>query len=124
MLSRIIPAIYCILVGTMMAGMWTVFILTGQVPEFETRPLEILFHLGAEFLTAVGLVAGGVALLLRRRWGMKACLVAMGMLLYTVTQSPGYYAQAGDFTFVGMFAILFLLTVFFIISVIFMADKP
>lgn len=65
----------------------------------------VTHHLG---LAAGGLVIGGLGLLLRRRWGFKAYLVAMGMLLYTVTQSPGYYAKAGDFIFVGMFTILFL----------------
>lgn len=122
MLSKNIPAVYSILLGITMAGMWTVFIITGQIPEFETRPLEILFHLSAELLTALGLVAGGLGLLLGRRWGYKAYLVAMGMLLYTVIQSPGYYAQAGNLTFVVMFAILFLMTFFFIIYLIFMAD--
>lgn len=124
MIGRKIPAIYSILVGIMMAGMWIVFIFIGQAPEFETRPVEILFHLAAEFLTASGLVAGGLGLLYGRRWGAKVYLVAMGMLLYTVIQSPGYYAQVGEFTFVGMFGVLYLTTVFFISAVLFMADKP
>jgi len=38
----------------------------------------------------------------------------MGMLLYTVIVSAGYYAEKGDIIMIGMFTIFQLLTVIFI----------
>lgn len=106
---------YSLLVGLMMAGMWTAFILMGQVPELETRPTEIAFHLAAEFLTAFSLLAGGMGLLLRRPWGYAVNMAGLGMLAYTVVVSPGYYAERGDYAFVFMFAALMVLTLSFIV---------
>jgi len=33
----------------------------------------------------------------------------MGMLIYTLIQSPGYFSEQGEFAFVVMFAIFFLI---------------
>lgn len=66
---RRIAAIYAILVGVLMIGQWAMFIVTGQVPEFNTEPIRITFHLAGEFTTAALLVAGGLVLLTERRWG-------------------------------------------------------
>ncbi len=97
-----------------MIGQWIMFIATGQVPEFNTEPVRISFHLAAEFITAILLVIGGLGLFTKRRWGLSIFFVAMGMLLYTIIVSPGYFAQLGELAFVWMFAILIILTVAFI----------
>ncbi len=114
MIVKRIAAIYALVVGIGMFGMWTMLVITGQVPELEAEPTRIAFHLAAEFLTAALLVIGGLGLLGNRRWGYSLYLVALGALLYTVVVSPGYYAQSGNIGFVAMFATLFVLTVVFI----------
>ncbi len=93
-----------------MIGQWAMFIAAGQVPEFDTEPIRISFHLAGEFTTAGLLLAGGFGLLTARKWGFHIFLVSMGMLLYTIIVSPGYFAQAGQFAFVAMFAVLTILT--------------
>ena len=105
----IFAAIYAIVVGAGMIGQWLVFLATGQVPELVTEPLRIRFHLAAEFATALALLVGGLALLTGQAWGRWFYLLAMGMLLYTVIVSPGYFAQKGQWAFVGMFAVVLLL---------------
>ena len=42
----------------------------------------------------------------------------MGMLLYTVIVSPGYFAEKGQWAFVGMFAVIVLLALVSIVLVI------
>ena len=44
------PAWYGILVGALMIAQWTFSIAAGGVPEFQSSPWEIAFHLAAEFL--------------------------------------------------------------------------
>ena len=97
-----------------MIGMWSALLGTDQVPEIHTEPIRISFHLIVEFLTAFALLIGGFGLFTNRRWGFYAYLLSMGMLLYTVIMSAGYYAQKGDLAMVGMFTTLTFLTVLFI----------
>jgi len=93
-----------IVVGTLMFVQWGVFLATGQVPELATEPIRIGFHLAAEAVTALGLIAGGVGILRKRTWSKRVYTLAIGMLLYTSIVSPGYFAQQGTWLFVGMFA--------------------
>ncbi|HUW09313.1 MAG TPA: hypothetical protein VM537_06250 [Anaerolineae bacterium] len=106
-------AIYAIVVGVLMFGQWAMFLVTGNVPELQTEPIRIAFHLAGEFTTAALLVVGGFGLLTLRKWGYHVFLLALGMLLYTIIVSPGYFGQLGQWVFVVMFAALVVLTVVF-----------
>jgi len=57
------------------------------------------------------LIAGGIGLLLKTSWGLFVYLVALGMLFYTAIVSPGYFAQKGQWIWVGFFAILIVMGV-------------
>lgn len=104
-------AVYAFVVGVSMLGMWGMFYATGSIPELETEPARIAFHLAAEFLTAIGLLIAGWGLWKSRPWADRAFLLAMGALFYTMIQSPGYFLQTGDLAMVGMFAVLILVGV-------------
>jgi hypothetical protein len=103
---------YGIIVGVLMAAMWTFFLVAGQVPELATEPYRIALHLAAEFATAIALLIGGIGLLKKSTWARSLYFIAAGMLLYSLIASPGYYAQQGGWAFVGMFALLLLLDLF------------
>jgi hypothetical protein len=100
---------YGIIVGILMFGQWAFFIAAGQVPELQTEPYRIGFHLAGEFITAAGLIVSGIGLLARKPWAASTYLVAAGMLLYSAIVSPGYFAQLGQWALVGMFAVLLVL---------------
>jgi peptidoglycan/LPS O-acetylase OafA/YrhL len=102
-------SIYAVAVGALMIIMWSFFIVSGQVPEFQTKPEETLLHIVAEMLTALLLLVSGVLVLRRITWGNLTLLVAFGMLFYTMIVSPGYYIQNGTGAFVVMFALLLAL---------------
>ena len=108
--------IFAVAVGLLMIGQWAFSLATGRGPELQTAPLAIGFHLAAEVLTALALLLSGLALLKKRRWGRTLFLVAGGMALYSVINSPGYFAQRGQWLMVGMFAVLFFLTVFLLMD--------
>jgi hypothetical protein len=108
---------YGILIGVFMVAQWSLSLAAGGVPELQTEPYRIYFHLAAEFSTALALFAGGLALLKHWRWGLSIYLVAAGMLLYSVIVSPGYFAQLGQWAMVGMFAVLLALTMWTISEV-------
>ena len=106
-------AVYAIVVGCLMAAMWTFFLASGQVPELASEPVRIALHLAGEFATAALLVVSGAASLGSRPWGAVLLPFALGMLAYTVIVSPGYYAQRGEPAFVALFAVLLVLTLLF-----------
>lgn len=99
-----VAGIYAVAVGLGMVGLWTMLLVTGQVPELESEPWSIGLHLAAEFLTAMALLVGGYGLLQQRRWARGTYLFAAGMLFYTLVQSPGYYLDRGESAFAWMFA--------------------
>lgn len=105
-----VPAAFAIVVGMFMTGFWLLLYLTGGIPELRTAPIEIGYHLLAELLTAVLLVTAGFGLLRGPQWVARLYPVALGMLLYTVINSAGYYAQRGDFVVVAMFTGLTIVT--------------
>jgi hypothetical protein len=115
--KRKLAGLYAVTVGTLMILMWLGFIATGQVVEFQTEPIKIAFHLLAEFLTASLLIAGGFGLYTGRNWGTQIFMVSMGMLLYTVVMSPGYFIQGGTPDFAGFFGVLTVMTLFFIYDI-------
>jgi hypothetical protein len=102
------PAWYGILVGILMIVQWIVSILAGGVPEFQTAPWEIAFHLAAEMSTAVMLILGGIAVLRANRWARQILLIGIGMVIYSEIVSPGYFAQLEQWPVVVMFALLLL----------------
>lgn len=85
--------------------------LTDQIPELKTEPYRIAFHITGELLTAVLLIMAGVAVLTSLSWALPVYLVAIGMLIYTVIVSPGYFAQKRQWAWVVMFAVLLILAV-------------
>lgn len=88
---------------------------TNQVPELSNSFITLVYHLAAEFITAFILLIAGFGLLTGKGWGFHTFLISLGLLLYTVIVSAGYYAQLGDYGIVGMFTILQVTTVFFIL---------
>ena len=97
---------YGIIVGFLMIAQWGFFIAMGSVPEFQTEPWRIALHLTAELTTALMLIVSGIAALKSVSWGKKVLLVGLGMVIYSEIVSPGYFAQLGQWSLVGMFAVL------------------
>ena len=106
----IVVAWYEIVVGLVMVALWTVLLVTRQVPQLPAGDREIWFHLAAELVTAVLLVAAGVVLL-TDAGATTLSGVALGALLYTTVASPGYYAARGEWPPVVLFGVLAVATI-------------
>jgi hypothetical protein len=96
------PSGYGIGVGSLIILQWIFFVTTGSVPEIQTTPWAIGFHIMAELLLACVLLISGIATLRLKPWGEKVLLVA----IYREINSPGYFAQLGQWALVAMFALL------------------
>lgn len=114
--GRLLRAGYVLLVGAFMIVFWTGLAFTDGIPELDTAPVEIGYHLLAELLTAGVLVAAGLGILRGYGWGHRLYPVALGLLLYTVINSAGYYAAFGNVPMVGMFTTLTVATLFLVVD--------
>jgi len=99
-------SIFAIVVGLGMIGQWTLSYLSGQIPELVDEPIRIGFHLAAEMVTALCLIVSGIGLTVKWRWARPVHFISLGMLLYTAIVSPGYFAQKGEWLWLGLFAVL------------------
>lgn len=100
---------FMVIMGILMAVMWSFFLAAGMVPELETIPFTTETHLVAEFGTAIMMIIGGILMLKRKPQSGLIALLAMGMYFYAVIQAPGYYLQQGSIAFVFMFAVFLVL---------------
>lgn len=88
-------SIFSFFCGIAMLLTWSILLATGQVTELNTSPFEAIALLVAEFLTAIALIIAGYGLLRKHRWGLRAELAALGMLLYCAVYSIGAVGQQG-----------------------------
>jgi hypothetical protein len=95
---------------------WTLDVRSGALRRPDRQLIEIALHLTAEFVTATLLVAGGIVVLADGRTVVLA--IALGMLLYTVIQSPGYFVSRREWAPVGLFALVGVATVGAILATI------
>ncbi|MCF7832011.1 MAG: hypothetical protein K9N05_00345 [Candidatus Marinimicrobia bacterium] len=99
------------IIGMLMILQWVFFIVTGNIPEFETAPVSIAFHISIEIITAVLLIFS--SLICKKRVIRETLLLyGQGMLGYTVINSAGYFAQSGQWLFLAMFAVLLLISIY------------
>ena len=111
--------IYAVLIGLLIIGLWISLLSAQQVPELKPAsyaPRLITYHIVAELLTASVLIISGVGLLLGSYWANMLSAVSLGMLLYSVINSPGKYAQENNLPMVVIFTIITILTVVAIIT--------
>jgi len=111
-----LAAYFAIFVGISIIGVWTMLYVTGSIPELNTEPIRIWMHLIAEMTTGIVLILGAYGLLRNKRWGYNTYLISMGMLIYTLIISPGYYAEKGNYLFVSIFIIMAFLAIILIIA--------
>ena len=105
----VFSAVYAIVIGAGMVGQWSVSYLSGKIPELETEPYRIWFHIAGELITAIMLVLSGISLLAGASWAPILFFISAGMLFYTAIVSSGYFAQKGDWIWVAIFGVIIAL---------------
>lgn len=115
----IISGIYAIVIGIGIIGLWTMLLLTHQVPELKAEPIAIKFHITAEMVMGILSLLSGIFLLIGFSWAHYFFIFSMGLIIYAVINSSGYYGQKKQWLFVVMFAIILFASVSLVILIIF-----
>lgn len=102
-----------------MLCMWLMLLLKKEVPELNTKPTQIFFHLIAEFLTSIMLIIGGVGLLFNQFWGIAVFFIAIGMAIYSMINAAGFYGQLKDWPmFIILLVFIFMSLIFVLLILI------
>lgn len=99
-----------IVIGLLMINQWLFFLLTGNVPEIQTAPIEITFHIIIELITAAVLIVSAMLFTAEPKKS-AVCIFGQGMLGYTSVNSAGYFAQSGQWPFLIMFGVLLVISI-------------
>jgi hypothetical protein len=114
----IISGIYAIIIGIGIIGLWIMLYRTNQIPELKTEPFAIRFHLIAEMTMGSLCLISGILLLLGVPWSPYLYMIAMGLVIYAVINSAGYYGQNKQWSFVVMFGIILIVSASLVILII------
>ena len=119
--SDTLIAIYCILTGISIFGFWISLSVRKQLyaSRFPQKPIEVTYHVVAEIVTAVFLVASGVGLVLDYQLARILSALSLGMLLYAELNGPGFYTGQRNRWMVVLFYVIAFLTVVAIVSLLF-----
>lgn len=98
-------------IGSLIMIQWVFFIITRNVPEFQTAPISISFHIFIEVVTALVLISIYFILKEPCGWKVNFAVFGQGMLAYTAVNSAGYFAQSGQWIFIIMFLIILTLAI-------------
>jgi hypothetical protein len=107
----ITAGIFVLLAGVLIIVQWVVSMGRKKVETSTNNPggrgkAEMSFHLTAEFLTAGFLITAGFGLVNELAWSVNTYLIAFGMLIYTLINSSGYFAQLRQWPMVILFGLL------------------
>ncbi len=102
---------YYLAVGIGIIGLWTMLYVSKQIPELETEPAAIAFHIFIEIAMGVMAIITALSILKRKKSSLTLMLITSGMLMYSVVNSSGYYAETGEYGMIAMFGIIFLFTI-------------
>ena len=114
----IISGIYAIVIGIGILGLWLMLYLTKQIPELNSEPVAITFHITAETTMGVLALLSGIFLLIGLSWAPYFFVLSMGLVIYAVINSAGYYGQRNQWAFVIMFGIILIATVSLVILIV------
>jgi hypothetical protein len=105
-------AIYELAIGVFMLCLWSFFLITGNIPEYNNRPTEFSFHLVVEVCTALMLIISSLRVLFTKGHGEGMLLLATGMLFYALLNSSGYYAEIANTGFILLFILMLAVAIY------------
>jgi hypothetical protein len=113
-----LAGVFYILNGLSMLIVWPTLIATGGVPELKTQFIYVVFHLVAEFTTAILGITTGIGLLLKREWSKPLYFLSTGFFLIAGYLAFVYYLFTPGTQSIGMATMLFGINLIIILLLI------
>lgn len=106
-------AVFSIGAGASMPLFWLAAGARGRMAHFAEGRDDIWFHVAAEVVTGLVLLVAGVGMAVTddAPWAKALSALGLGLLVYSLIQSPGHYVAKGDRRMAATFAGTWLATV-------------
>ena len=101
-------AYYSVFLGFSIIGIWFGIIKEGNIPEGK---IAMGFHLYSEITMAIICIVSGILMIRKKTFGVETNIAGHAMVIYSVINAAGYYAQLGNKLMMNIFIMLFALSV-------------
>jgi len=71
-------SVFLIIMGILIISVWTMLLITGQVPDIKEDLISLLFHWTSELLLALMSIIVGIAILFKKGMGTELCFFCTG----------------------------------------------
>lgn len=102
--------IYSLVIGFSIIILWSILLLSDQVPELTTEPASIYMHMAAELIMAIMMIVSGILLVKDQKNAIRSFTLSSGLLTYSVINSSGYYIENNNISMVIVFAVILIFT--------------
>ncbi len=106
--------VFSVGVGVSMPAFWAIAAARGTLAHYGQGRDDLAWHVVAEVVTGTVLLAAGLGMALGDpddRWVATLSALGLGLLVYSLIQSPGHYAARGDRRMLATFALTWAATV-------------
>lgn len=110
----VIIGYYTAFLGLAVIAGWNQILLNEPVAEGKN---EMIFHLFSEFIMASACITGGYKFLKKQQLGLLLIVTAHSMMIYSVLNAAGYYAEKEKFALTLVFLTLFIVSVLVLITI-------
>ncbi|MCF8227032.1 MAG: hypothetical protein K9J30_14235 [Bacteroidales bacterium] len=104
---------YSVFLGLSVFAMWFQILMNETIPEGRT---EMSFHLFSEFLMALLCLVSGFLLIGHKSKGRITNAAAHAMVVYSLINAIGYYAERDEKSIVPVFIVLCILSLLILAS--------
>ena len=120
-------ALYSFVMGLMLILSWILLLITGNpalISDIESKPVEIIFVVIAEFLIAFTLLIASYGLIKKAPWRRDVFILGNGMLLYSMINNLGFSIQTQEIASGALMLVMIPLNVIAIYVAIWRFETP
>ena len=104
--------LFYFIVGLAMILYWIAALAMQKVPEMQTDPVELYFHVFAELVTGFVLIIGSISSYRKQTSGRFILSFGFGLLSYTLIMSTGYFIRMHNWEVVFTFVLIILIHIY------------
>lgn len=102
----IVIATFSLVLGVLMGVVWTILLRYDKISSKDHRNTKVILKLFAEYLSTLTLIIGGIGLIFQQIWGFPLLAVGLGLLLFSLLNLTGQYAELEKWEVFGFFLFL------------------
>jgi len=109
-------SLFLVIMGISIISVWTLLIITDNVPDIKKDLISLSFHWTSELLLALISIIIAFAILFNKKWGQSSVFFTLGLALSSTFNAVFYYIfNEFNIAFIIIIGSFFILSLFFLI---------